>query len=152
MTAGSGFQAVCSMAHDREAVMARVFAEMMEGRSLKQICEADDMPHRDTVHDWLAKDAALSDKYARAAEVRADLIFDEILEITDDARNDWMVRHGQDDAGYAANGEHIQRARLRVDARKWMLGKMNPKKYGDKIDHNHSGGVTVNITGDDAKL
>ena len=32
------------------------------------------------------------------------------------------------------NHDVIQRDRLRVDARKWMLGKMQPKKYGDKLD------------------
>ena len=36
--------------------------------------------------------------------------------------------------GWVLNGEHIQRSRLRVDTRKWYLSKLNPKKYGDKVD------------------
>lgn len=138
--------------YDKQALVPVILAEIASGKSLREACRAEDMPAASTFLLWAAEDVALAEQYARAMQTRADLIFDEILEISDDARNDWMVRHGQDDAGYAANGEHIQRARLRVDARKWMLGKMNPKKYGEKIDHNHSGGVTVNITGDDAKL
>ena len=39
------------------------------------------------------------------------------------------------------NGEAIQRSRLRVDTRKWILSKMVPKKYGTK--------VTAEITGAD---
>ena len=43
-----------------------------------------------------------------------------------------MERHGKDDKGYQENGEHISRSRLRIDARKWMAGKLRPKKYGER--------------------
>ena len=69
----------------------------------------------------------------------ADTLFDEMLDIADDARNDWMERNGKDDAGWEANGEHIQRSKLRLEARKWMAGKLRPKKYGDKITQEHTG-------------
>ncbi len=36
--------------------------------------------------------------------------------------------------------EHIQRSRLRVDARKWLMSKMAPKKYGEKLQHTGDGG------------
>ena len=32
------------------------------------------------------------------------------------------------------DGEHVQRARLRIDSRKWLMSKMAPKKYGDRIE------------------
>jgi hypothetical protein len=86
------------------------------------------------VFRWLASSEKLRDQYARAREAQADTLFDEILDIADDARNDWMVRRGQDDAGWQANSEHIQRSRLRLDARKWMAGKLQPKKYGEKLE------------------
>lgn len=82
-------------------------------------------------------------QYARAREAQADTIFDEIIDIADNATNDWMERNGQDDEGYQLNGEHVQRSRLRLDARKWMAGKLAPKKYGDKIQTEHSGSLTV---------
>lgn len=66
---------------------------------------------------------------------------DELLEVADDARNDWMER--QDDNGgssWKVNGEHIQRSRLRVDTRKWMLSKALPKVFGDKITQTVEGG------------
>lgn len=64
---------------------------------------------------------------------------DELLEVADDARNDWMERHGEEDAGWVVNGEHIQRSRLRVDTRKWMLSKALPKVFGDKVTQEHIG-------------
>lgn len=102
------------------------------GESLRTIVRDDHMPASSTVFKWLAARPAFAEQYARAREVQADAIFEDILDIADDARNDWMERRGENDAGWQANGEHIQRSRLRVDARKWMAGKLAPKKYGEK--------------------
>jgi len=32
-----------------------------------------------------------------------------------------------------------QKARLQVDARKWIASKLLPKVYGDKVSHEHGG-------------
>lgn len=103
-----------------------------DGESLRTICGDEGMPNKATVFRWLAANDAFRDQYARAREAQADTLFDDILEIADDARNDWMERNGDDDSGWQVNGEHIQRSRLRMDARKWMAGKLRPKVYGDK--------------------
>jgi hypothetical protein len=115
---------------------------LAQGQSLVEVCAPDDMPSRNTVYTWLARYPEFHDRYARARQVQADALFDEILEIADDAQNDWMERNGADDVGYQLNGENIQRSRLRIDARKWMAGKLRPKVYGDKqeIDHTSSDG------------
>lgn len=61
------------------------------------------------------------------------------MDIADDGSNDWMERFNKDgeSIGWVVNGEAVQRSKLRVDARKWALSKLLPKKYGDKIDVNH---------------
>jgi hypothetical protein len=105
-----------------------------DGESLRSICRDDEMPAASTVFKWLVDFKPFSEQYAKAREAQADSLFDEMLDIADDARNDWMVRRGEEDAGWVANGEHIQRSRLRLDARKWMAGKLRPKKYGEKIE------------------
>ena len=115
-----------------DEVAAEICARLAEGNSLRSICRDDDMPGLSTVFQWLKAQDGFADQYARAREAQADSLFDEILEIADDARNDWMERGGDDDAGWLANGEHIQRSKLRIDARKWMAGKLRPKVYGDK--------------------
>ena len=56
-----------------------------------------------------------------------------LLEIADDGSNDSMMRQQSADQSYAANREHIQRSRLRLDTRKWLLSKALPKIYGDKL-------------------
>jgi hypothetical protein len=75
-------------------------------------------------------DSQLSDQYVQACEERADSIFEEIIEIADNTTNDSIIT----DKGEIPNNEWIARSRLRVDARKWAVSKMNPKKYGDKTD------------------
>lgn len=67
-------------------------------------------------------------RYAQAREDQADYMADEILDIADDGSNDTYI----DQKGYEqVNHDHIQRSRLRVDARKWVAAKLKPKKYGD---------------------
>ena len=74
-----------------------------------------------------------------------DYMGDEILDIADDASNDWMERLGEDEKsrGWRENGEAINRSRLRVDARKWLMSKIMPKKYGDHVSLQHSGTLTL---------
>lgn len=103
----------------------------------------DTLPHT-TVLNWI-NDLDYTDQYARAREQRADNIFEEILDIVDCEDHDIVL---DKDGVPRVNNDVIQRDRLRVDARKWMLGKMAPKKYGDKLDitsdgEKVEGGVTI---------
>lgn len=115
---------------------ATICERIADGQSLRQIVEADEMPASSTVFKWLAEDTAFSEQYARAREAQADAVFDDILTIADDGRNDWMERKNQDgqNIGWMENGEALRRSQLRIEARKWMAGKLKPKKYGDKLD------------------
>lgn len=110
-----------------------------DGESLRSICGGDDMPAKATVFRWLAAHESFRDQYARAKEAQAEALADEIVDIADDGQNDWMERNAEDNAGWVANGEALQRSRLRVDARKWVASKLLPKKYGDAVKHEHSG-------------
>jgi hypothetical protein len=114
-----------------------------DGESLRSICADEAMPSTSTVCKWLAAEPSFSEQYARARELQADALFDEILEIADDGTHDWMERKNADDQsiGWRENGEALRRSQLRVDARKWMAGKLQAKKYGDKLDLNHSGTI-----------
>ena len=103
------------------------------------------MPNEATVRGWALKAdeearPGFFTQYTRAREIGYHAMADETLEISDDAHNDWMARHGEDDAGWQTNGENIQRSRLRVDTRKWLLSKALPKIYGDKVTQVHEGG------------
>ena len=112
-----------------------ILRRVSEGESLTRICRDEDMPALTTANDWLW--AEYSEEYARARDQRAEAIFEETLEIADDGTGDMVI---DPETGLERlNNEHVQRSRLRVDTRKWMLGKMSPKKYGDKLDVEHTG-------------
>lgn len=90
---------------------------------------------------WARDIPEFAEQYAKAREALLEHHAEELLEIADDGSNDWMVRNDPDNPGFIANGEHIQRSRLRVDTRKWLLSKLAARKYGDKI--------TAELTGKD---
>jgi hypothetical protein len=98
-----------------------ILTRIMAGESLRKVCDTEGMPARSTVHLWLTADSSFSDQYARACEIRAEHLFDEMFDIADNEKGD------------------PTRDRLRVDTRKWALSKMNPKKYSDKITAQHTG-------------
>ena len=102
-----------------------------EGESLRDICDAKNMPNRSTVFRWLAADEELCNQYARAREAQGDGEFDEIRKIATEATPD-----------------NVQVARLQIDALKWRAGKLRPKVYGDKLDLSHSGSLTINLDAD----
>lgn len=95
------------------------------------------MPVQSTVYRWILSSnpiySEFQKKYARAREAQAEALFDEILDIADDASNDY-VETDDEDGGVRVNHDHIQRSRLRVDSRKWYLSKVLPKKFGEKLD------------------
>ena len=92
------------------------------GESLRKICLSDHMPTPECIRKWLVKGDMGDEKYkffvgqyARAREAQADTLADEITEIADTEPDP-------------------NRARVRVDARKWIASKLKPKRYGDRID------------------
>ena len=99
---------------------------MALGESARQICRDDSMPALSTLMKWVtdADKIAFSEQYARARDCQADFYADEIVDIADELAED-------------ADSNAIQRARLRVDSRKWKVARMSPRKYGDKqqVDH-----------------
>ena len=117
----------------------QICARLADGESLRSVCRDDAMPDKSTVFKWFRIQPGFVDQYARAKEESADALSDEMLDIADDGRNDWMKRNAEDDAGWQANGENVQRSRVRIDTRKWLASKLKPKKYGDKVDLTHAG-------------
>lgn len=135
-------------------IASQICVRLANGQSLREICRADEMPDKATVFRWLAADETFRDQYAHAREAQADHFAEEILEISDDATNDWMKRQQGEEMVEVANHEHISRSKLRVDSRKWLMSKMAPKKYGDRITHAGDTGnpLAIHISSDDAKL
>jgi hypothetical protein len=109
---------------------------IIDGMSLRKVLRQDGMPAGQTVWRWLRENQSFSEQYTRATAERAEAMAEDIMEISDDGTNDYIEDNYQEGKtpGYALNGENIQRSKLRVDTRKWLMSKMQPKKYGDKLD------------------
>jgi hypothetical protein len=123
-----------------------ICAELAAGKSLRAVCREPGMPSPQSVLRWIDADPIFAEQYTRARTAGYHLLADEIIEISDDECT--MVRrdkHGPKDAEgdgmteVVFDATAVARNRLRVDSRKWMLSKMLPKIYGDKLDLNHSG-------------
>src|SRR5260370_24066681 len=99
-------------------------ARIAEGQSVAEICASPDMPSQQSVYTWLRNDEDFLERYARARDAQADKLFKECLEIAD-----------------KATPENVSVARLQVDTRKWAAARLAPKKYGDRVEHDHNGGL-----------
>ena len=100
---------------------------LVNGLSLRRICEAPHMPSTGTVIKWIIENEIFGSHYAQARQAQADTLVDDILYISD---------HGTDE----------RRDALRIDARKWIASKLKPKTYGDIKHLDVSGGVDLRIS------
>lgn len=102
-------------------VAADICSKPAEGESLRSVCTRPGMPNKATKFRWIGDNKEFRDQYEKATESRADAMFEEMLEIVDDV---------------AAEGAAVAKARLQLDAHEWVLARMTPKKFGDKITQN----------------
>lgn len=103
--------------------------KLTEGISLRKLCMQDDFPAASTVYVWLDRFPEFAEKYARAREAATEDMLEEIFEIADNPEID------------------VQDKRVRIDTRKWAMGKLKPKKYGDKqtVDVGNKDGEALKI-------
>ena len=118
-----------------------IVSRLSKGEPLAAICRDDWLPANRTVYDWMDADADFAARIARAREEGFDAIAAECLTIADQPNK----RIGQDpETGQpVAIESDPQRDRLRVDTRLKLLAKWDPKRYGERLDLNHSGAVDM---------
>src|SRR5262249_20883147 len=120
---------------------ARQFCDLIsQGKSMADICKQEGQPSRDSVYAWMREREDFSDMYARAREERADLLFERIAAIAEDATGNYVKK---EDGTLVVDHENIQRSRLRVDTMKWMASKLAPRKYGDHVEHDAKSNVSM---------
>lgn len=96
--------------------------------SLQKICKAfPELPSHQTINEWRWQYPGFSDRYISAKKIQAELMFDDCLEIADDATNDWMETIPKEDqpVGWRLNGEHVQRSKLRIDTRMRLNARLS---------------------------
>lgn len=109
-----------------------ILQRLSEGESLRAICRGEEMPTEGAVRKWVRVDpGGFGTQYTRARELGYECMSDELLDISDDGTNDWTSDARGNDI---VDHDVIARSRLRVDTRKWLLSKMLPKVFGDKLE------------------
>lgn len=102
----------------------RICQLIASGKSLRDACKEEGMPGESTVRLWVIKDyEGFAAQYARAREEQAEHFAEDLISIADDM----SIPSDQ--------------KRIMVDARKWTASKILPKRYGDKVEVEHSGGI-----------
>lgn len=97
-----------------------------DGKSLRSVLKEEGMPVGSTVFKWLRLYPEFEKQYARACEERTEAMAEDILDLSDTVEKDMVS---------------IQKVRLQTDNRKWLMSKMKPKKFGDKLDLTSDGKV-----------
>lgn len=100
-------------------IQEKLLAEIQTGRSLRQVCTDEGMPHFTTVLRWVAADGQFASKYARARTAQADTLFDRMEAVEEAVAAGTMDSHA---------------ARVVLDSMRWRASKLAPKVYGDRLD------------------
>jgi hypothetical protein len=100
-------------------------------KGIRKLClENDHWPEPRSIYRWLKEHPEFCQQYARAKQSQIEALVDEILVIADEGESDYIMNA---EGKVVVNHEHIQRAKLRIDTRKWLASKLVPKVYGDWI-------------------
>jgi hypothetical protein len=141
--------------YDHDKVTAHICTELQKGRSLENICTKDEgMPTVAGFLKWIETDPAVSKDYAHARQIGYLKLADEIIALSDKT-HEWVTIQELDPDGHPMfdeagepkltktlmplNNDVIAHKRVQIDTRKWMLSKMLPKIYGDKLTQEHTG-------------
>lgn len=115
---------------------ALLIERLSEGQSLRKACSTDDMVSKATVFRWLSESnvedwaEGFRDQYARAKREATDAMAEELQEIAEDALQDVKEHAYEPKLGSAL----VQAHKLKADNMKWVMSKLKPKKYGEKVD------------------
>ena len=100
-----------------------------------------------TFYRWLVNNEPFKNSYNYAREIRADVLFEEIIEIADNTEEG--VKTKDTPKGLITEtGDMTEHRRLKIDARKWVVSKMNGKKYGNNTSDDDNKGdneITIKI-------
>ena len=97
------------------------------------------MPSRRAVQYWMSRNPDFREKYECAMMLLGEFWAHEIIEIADDSSGDFIIT---EDGRRAVDHENINRSRLKVDSRKWLLSKILPSRYGDRVQADVNVGVS----------
>jgi hypothetical protein len=111
--------------------------ELIKGKSLRKICKDNPtVPSIHSIYKWLQEVPEFAEQYQKARLYQADTFLEEILDTARDTSDDITFSK---DGTPITNNKAINRARLICDNLKWVMGRLNARKYGDIQRVEHSG-------------
>jgi hypothetical protein len=118
-----------------QEIADEICRRLADGEGLKEICRTPGMPSEAAVRSWALNDYQdFAAPYEQARQIQFHRWADEILSIADDSRQDISLRQLPDGTtARVVDHEHINRSRLKIDSRKWLLSKLLPSKFGDRV-------------------
>lgn len=127
-----------------EIIFDSILDRIEKGESIRDILLDDNTPSSRTFFKWLKEDESKVKQYEISMSYRDDKLFEEIVSIaynTEEGTTTKETERGVE----ITTGDMLGHRRLKIDALKWYLSKRNPKKYGEKMQQEHSGEITTNI-------
>jgi len=112
-------------------MMDEIIDWISAGKTLRSFCQQPGKPTFKTVYYWQEKDTEFFTRFMAARDVGHDMIAEETLEIADERPESIVDNNGVSriDSGF------VQWQKTRIEQRLRLLGKWNPRKYGDKTIH-----------------
>ena len=118
------------------------FACRMVSKTL--VANGQDAIADSSVYGWKRDYPEFTERYARAREIQVERMSDEILDISNGTEHD-----DEDNPGMAY--ARLQRDRLRIDTRKFLLVKVLPKTFGDRIKVEEDGKLEITLVDETIK-
>jgi hypothetical protein len=109
-----------------EELMVRLCAWVSSGRTLTEFGELEDTPSVSTIYRWFDADPALWERYARARIGQTYSLTDKMLIVC----NELLVKANKGET----TPEMVAAIREWVSAVKFLVSKIAPKIWGDKLD------------------
>lgn len=116
-----------------QSLADKICEQLSQGISLRTVCLADDIPSAATVFTWLRTNKEFLEQYVRAKEESAEAHNEMLLDLGDEA-----ITLSQSVDPKVSNAV-VSAVKLKADNLKWVMSKMKPKKYGEKVDYTTNG-------------
>ncbi len=131
-----------------EIVADRILERISKGEPLTSVCKDSGMPTASTVAEWYVYPDELARpgfaaRFARAERIGLHIMAEDMLNIADDSGKDTVTKIFRGKRVKVIDQEHINRDRLRVQTRQFILSKKLKEVYGDNVKHEHTGSVDL---------
>jgi hypothetical protein len=132
-----------------QALADKICERVASGESLRKVCATPGYPHMSNVLRWLAEEekAAFREQYTRAREAQADAMAEDLMELHEKAWVPVLVGGKplmvKGEPLMTVDKASVAAVRLEAENKKWLMGKLKPKKYGDKVALTGDGGGPI---------